>query len=693
MEAETSLRLPELKTSKGIEGVVEYLKSGKLPKRASKAKYEERFGKESEFHVKDGKLFRGKQAVVALNDVTDVNRRQTNHYPEFNTAKGIKAVIQFIKNGQGTAQGTAKGTAKGTGKGTGKGTATWEMKFGIESGFHVKDGKLYQGALEVVFPTDRQKAIQSIYDDDTKGLGVGLQQFYQQVCSKYLNVFKKDTDEFLKKQGDYKIAVVPRRRHMSIVAKRPAERWGVDLIDMTMYPAGSNHFKKYIMTVVDYFSNKVWARGIANRENGLEISVQQANDDLREFPNEVAEDVQPEKMLEEANQTAVPEPEPEPLAPKKVPPLPVVRPPSTRATRSQTLQGGADSRKKLKRTPKAEKVKKILTTKFLNMGLNPEEEFKRIAEEKKQAPEIQKKQKQAKQAKKKEALGDTVRYTDDTLRQAFESIIEEAGVKPHFVQSDNEFNKGSFKQYCDQNNIKTIFALSHQSFTTGRVERMNRELRKKMKAGFIRHNNLVWYGDGGKVLQSYCDNINNQKAARTGLSPNDLWGSPETENTPKQKRIQEAHKNYIVDEAKAINNRYKDILKVGDEVRVKLTSILPKVRRTKKSNFGWNVMAVHWSPEIYRIREKLHYPKSSTKQDEYILENIPYDPEDEPEPLFKYTKVGKGEIQNLSKTPSKFRASDLTLVPKDSKDTSLDPETWQRSQYINRIKNWEDLFY
>ena len=678
MEAETSVRLPELKTDKGIQGVVEYLKSGKVPKGSNKAKYDERYGKESGFHVKDGKLYRGKQAIVALNDATDVNRHKTNHYPEFQTAKGIKKVIQFIKSGKEPVE-------------------TWRKKFDKESSFHVKNGKLFQGALEVVFPADRQKAIESIYNDDTKGLGVGLQQFYQQVCSKYLNVFKKDTDEFLQKQGDYKIGVVPHRKHMSIVAKRPAERWGVDLIDMTMYPAGSNHFKKYIMTVVDYFSNKVWARGIANRENGLEISVQQANDDLREFPNEVAQDVQPERVLEEAQEVEPeiePEPEPEPLAPKKAPPpLPMLRrPPSVRAHRNQMIRGGADSRKKLKRTPKAEKVKKILTTKFLNMGLNPEDEFKRIAEEKKQAPEIQKKQKQAKQAKKKEALGETVRYTDDTLRQAFESIIEEAGVKPHFIQSDNEFNKGSFKQYCDQNNIKTIFALSHQSFTTGRVERMNKELRKKMKAGFIRHNNLVWYGDDGKVLQSYCDNINNQKAARTGLSPNDLWGSPETENTPKQKRIQEAHKNYIVDEAKAINNRYKDNFKVGDEVRVKLTSILPKVRRTKKSNFGWNVMAVHWSPEIYRIREKLHYPKSSTKQDEYILENIPHDHDEEPEPLFKYTKIGKGEIKNLSKTPSKFRASDLILIPADSNETSLDPETWQRSQYINRIKNWEDLF-
>jgi hypothetical protein len=104
-------------------------------------------------------------------------------------------------------------------------------------------------------------------------------------------------------------------------------------------------------------------------------------------------------------------------------------------------------------------------------------------------------------------------------------------------------------------------------------------------------------------------------------------------------------------------------------------------------------MAIHYSPEIYRIREKLHYSTDSTKQDEFILENIPEEADEKPEPLYKYSKTGKGEIKNLSKTPSKFRASDLILVPKHSNETSLDPENWQRSQYLNRIKNWEDLFY
>jgi hypothetical protein len=398
---ETSLRLPELKTSKGIQSVIRYLKSGELPKRASKTKYEERYGKESGFHIRNNKLYKGKQEVVPLLDLNDVNLHKSNHYPEFKTAKGIKKVIDFIKTGN-------------------QSTPVLEQRFGKDSGFHVKDGKLYQGSLEVVYPKDREKAILSIYEDDTKGLGVGLQQFYQSVASKYLNIFKKDTDKFLQKQGDYKIAVIPRRHNMSIVAKRPAERWGIDLIDMTMYPAGVNHQKKYIMTVVDYFSGKVWARGIPNRENGLEIPVQQANDDLREFPNEIIEvehqiepaiEVEPEKVQEYAELT--------PLATKTTKKKKKRSPespfdffvPTNRTTDYNNIQGGGNKKNKGATTKqsKAKKTKKILTTKFLNQGLNPEEEFKRLAEQKKLAPEIQKQQREARQAKKKENLGETVR--------------------------------------------------------------------------------------------------------------------------------------------------------------------------------------------------------------------------------------------------------------------------------------------
>ena len=37
-----------------------------------------------------------------------------------------------------------------------------------------------------------------IYKDDTLGLGLGITQFYYQVCRKYLNITRKDATLFLK---------------------------------------------------------------------------------------------------------------------------------------------------------------------------------------------------------------------------------------------------------------------------------------------------------------------------------------------------------------------------------------------------------------------------------------------------------------------------------------------------------------
>ena len=62
------------------------------------------------------------------------------------------------------------------------------------------------------------------------------------------------------------------------------------------------------------------------------------------------------------------------------------------------------------------------------------------------------------------------------------------------------------KQYCKDHQIQQRVATSYKP-TNGLAERMNREIKKKIKAGFVRNNNLEWVSH----LQTYCDNINNQR--------------------------------------------------------------------------------------------------------------------------------------------------------------------------------------
>ena len=629
---------------------------------------------------------------------TSVELKQLNHLHAFRSDERIQDIVKKIKDKTLTAK---------------------EKKiYGEESAFRVNDNKLFWNNLEVVLPSERESKIEEIYKDKKKGLGVGLEQFYQQVSGKFLNISKKLTDSYLRKQSDYKLTRLPRRVNMSIVTRRPNERWGVDLINMTMYPLGSNRLKKYIMTVVDYFTGKVWARAIPNRENGLTLEKQVENDKYRADTKEEEKDVEKEeaeleqimgkeenKKEEEKEDTEfIPEPE---SLPKRV------RKPS-----AKLRSGGA--LKNLDK-PKTNKLKIDLRNKKYIKNLNARitKHRKKHPEETRSDEELRKDffeqdklnpnksntmqsraYKRAQEELENEGREDEEPKernnpnpkTDNTLAEAFQSILDEAKTIPRFVQVDNEFNRGGFQELCDKSHpkITVIASLSHQSFTNGKVERMNREIRKKIRAGFVRHNNLKWE----EHLKDYIDNINSQKQARTGRSPNELWTEGyKTEDEPNQ--IQQKQKDYILDKAKKINDRNPvRNLEKGDYVRINLLSISPKLRERRKSNFGWNQTAVHYTPEIYRIREVIKYPKSSTKQTNYILETVPhprYKGEEKEEEKEEENKEDEeeDEVKLVRKPNGKsirhFRASDLIAVPPPhhSNKPTLNPTSSQRAMYIN----------
>ncbi len=75
----------------------------------------------------------------------------------------------------------------------------------------------------------------------------------------YLGISKDFTTEFANLQGDNQVRRVP----INKVINRPIvplggcnSIYGMDLIDMTNYPALGNQNMQYILTVVDYFSGK-----------------------------------------------------------------------------------------------------------------------------------------------------------------------------------------------------------------------------------------------------------------------------------------------------------------------------------------------------------------------------------------------------------------------------------------------------
>lgn len=277
------------------------------------------------------------------------------------------------------------------------------------------------------------------------------------------------------------------------------------------------------------------------------------------------------------------------------------------------------------------------------------------------------------------SLSATTRRSPNGLWLAFKTIMDEGNSVPRYVQVDNEFDRGGFKEGCLKLKIKLIAVLSHQSFTQGRVERMNREIRRKTKAGFIRNNDLVWF----KHLQSYVDNINNQKSTRKGgMSPNETWSKGYSSSTEKLDEKQKDQAEYINKRAKAYDKRERKFHE-GDIVRVKLTAYLPKMRKAQKSNFGWNTVAVHWSPDLYRVKRAIQYPDYTAKQDEYILETHSNDGD----PITVVHQTGSRANNNRAR---KFRASDMTLVSKseeipESATPHIDPLNARQALYLNRI--------
>ena len=80
---------------------------------------------------------------------------------------------------------------------------------------------------------------------------------------------------FLKKQENYQMTFQKKRvAQKPIYGLYPNEKWSADLIDMNQYTSHNNNYR-YILTVIDYFSRKVFA--VALKTKDLESSIEGFN--------------------------------------------------------------------------------------------------------------------------------------------------------------------------------------------------------------------------------------------------------------------------------------------------------------------------------------------------------------------------------------------------------------------------------
>lgn len=136
--------------------------------------------------------------------------------------------------------------------------------------FNVKDNNLYYTPLNLECVESDPKLIndklKALYSDMKVGVGMGIRSFYNKVIDHYLGIKRETVRQFLIQQVPYQLRkseVKPINK--PIIGEYPNQRWAVDCIDFD-YLKGYNQQKKYIMTVIDFFSKYVFAVPLVNKK-------------------------------------------------------------------------------------------------------------------------------------------------------------------------------------------------------------------------------------------------------------------------------------------------------------------------------------------------------------------------------------------------------------------------------------------
>lgn len=193
-----------------------------------------------------------------------------------------------------------------------------------------------------------------------------------------------------------------------------------------------------------------------------------------------------------------------------------------------------------------------------------------------------------------------------TCKTALDTIITRVGIQCKLLMADNggEFER-EFKEYCDENHIHLIHTRSYSPQANGIVENKNKQIRKVLKSFMLRNNNPRWK----QYVPLVEDNINNQYSSAIKASPNQIWKPtneplnigrllPETleNHTDKIKKV------YRINRQKIHNFKEQDNYKVGDKVRIKMTTLYSNLRKMVKAGEGKNII-VHYTPDVFHIHK------------------------------------------------------------------------------------------
>ena len=123
------------------------------------------------------------------------NVKEINSYPEFRSSAGINAVKQSVLNNQAPAILTPEQAQRFTQKFLNNEWVVEDDPLNEVTPAYPNPRLVYVPnnniSLVVTYPDERNTIMERIYNDNTRGLGVGLSAFYNQILLTNLNIQKK----------------------------------------------------------------------------------------------------------------------------------------------------------------------------------------------------------------------------------------------------------------------------------------------------------------------------------------------------------------------------------------------------------------------------------------------------------------------------------------------------------------------
>jgi len=219
---------------------------------------------------------------------------------------------------------------------------------------------------------------------------------------------------------------------------------------------------------------------------------------------------------------------------------------------------------------------------------------------------------------------------------AMGQIAKQANCYPRIIQCDNgpEF-QGEFERYCtvtipnhfgNPHPCTMVHTRAHTPQMNAKVEMTNGLIRNRLRAGFVKHNNLEWVNH----LADYMYNINHQipthptshQHAHNNVSPAELWrpgyhpppaGYDPAEHgmvrhysntmTPDEIRdVNVARKTYLARQQTRTQDNH--LLHVGDRVRLSSLAKYTEVKKRFKAGLENKLTSVKYLPDEFVVEDR-----------------------------------------------------------------------------------------